>query len=195
MAQFGGFQLGDRVKVSSTSGVLGTIRFLGTTHFAAGEWVGVELDGPSGKNDGEVKGQRYFSCPDKHGVFVRQTVLTKQEPVGASNRKESEESCEPVKGIDVPVSSTVLQATAAAYEAEWAQRFQEQQVLVDEIEHARAKIGRVADAAKSAQIRAEAAERALASDISDEALNFDIAAQLERRVMAGIEAKMESVLK
>eukprot|EP00929_Paragymnodinium_shiwhaense_P110542 TRINITY_DN7764_c0_g1_i9.p1 TRINITY_DN7764_c0_g1~~TRINITY_DN7764_c0_g1_i9.p1 ORF type:complete len:235 (-),score=70.81 TRINITY_DN7764_c0_g1_i9:215-919(-) len=193
MAQ-SGLALGDRVAVNSTSGVLGTIRFLGTTHFAAGEWVGVELDGPGGKNCGEVKGQRYFSCPDKHGVFVRQSAVVKQEPVDKPARKQSEEEPQSlVKGIEAP-STTVLQATAAAYEAEWAQRFKEQQALVADMEAARASIARVGEAAKAAQMRAEAAERGVAAEASTEALNVDIAAQLERRVLSGIDARMQTLL-
>ncbi|KAH7340157.1 dynein associated protein-domain-containing protein [Rhizoctonia solani] len=49
----------------------GTVRFAGTTSFAPGKWVGVELAVPNGKNDGSVKDVAYFSCAPNHGVFVR----------------------------------------------------------------------------------------------------------------------------
>ncbi len=40
-----------------------------------GDWVGVELDEDNGKNDGVVKGTRYFSCPQNRGLFARPDKL------------------------------------------------------------------------------------------------------------------------
>ncbi len=37
---------------------VGYLRYHGTTDFAKGEWAGVELDDPIGKNDGAVAGKR-----------------------------------------------------------------------------------------------------------------------------------------
>uniref|UniRef100_H2XMT6 CAP-Gly domain-containing protein n=1 Tax=Ciona intestinalis TaxID=7719 RepID=H2XMT6_CIOIN len=47
------------------------IRFVGETKFAAGVWVGLELSAATGRNDGSVKGTRYFSCQPNHGIMLR----------------------------------------------------------------------------------------------------------------------------
>lgn len=61
-------RIGMRVLVQ---GKVGTIRYVGTTSFQTGKWIGIELDEPSGKNSGVVQGKRYFDCRLNHGVFVR----------------------------------------------------------------------------------------------------------------------------
>ncbi|KTW31574.1 hypothetical protein T552_00212 [Pneumocystis carinii B80] len=68
--------INDRVFVGKT---LGTVRYIGQTDFSTGEWIGVELDKPTGKNDGSVKGVKYFECKENYGVFVRVSAVKKAE--------------------------------------------------------------------------------------------------------------------
>jgi len=58
----------------------GVVRFVGPTSFREGEWVGVELLRPKGKNDGTVKGVRYFTCQPEHGLFARAPKLLREPP-------------------------------------------------------------------------------------------------------------------
>ncbi|XP_075152015.1 cytoplasmic linker protein 190 isoform X2 [Haematobia irritans] len=68
------FIIGQRVWVGGIRP--GQIAYIGETHFAPGDWAGVVLDEPSGKNDGCVAGKRYFQCEPKRGIFSRLTRLT-----------------------------------------------------------------------------------------------------------------------
>lgn len=97
---------GSHVTVGSNKA--GTVRYIGTTHFAEGVWVGVELNTPvgkcafysnllivklwrahglcrllyflsSGKNDGSVGGHRYFHCKAGYGVLVRPDRLSSRD--------------------------------------------------------------------------------------------------------------------
>ncbi|XP_046892444.1 CAP-Gly domain-containing linker protein 3 [Hypomesus transpacificus] len=72
-----GLKLGDRILLDDMKN--GTLRFCGTTEFASGQWVGVELDEPEGKNDGSVGGVRYFICPPKLGIFAPVSKISKAQ--------------------------------------------------------------------------------------------------------------------
>ena len=63
-------KVGDRCQVAG--GRRGEVMFVGLiSQLPVGLWVGVKYDEPDGKNDGSVKGVRYFECLDKYGGFVR----------------------------------------------------------------------------------------------------------------------------
>lgn len=72
----GDFSLGERVWVNGVKP--GCVAYLGETQFAPGQWAGVVLDEPVGKNDGSVGGVRYFECLPLQGIFTRPSKLTRQ---------------------------------------------------------------------------------------------------------------------
>jgi tubulin-folding cofactor B len=82
----------------------GTIRFIGEIEeiTIGGVWVGVQLDEPSGSNDGTVKGARKFECTDKYGAFVRGPNLVvgdfpEKDPFASDDEEENKA---PVKEDD-----------------------------------------------------------------------------------------------
>ncbi|XP_030383109.1 restin homolog isoform X3 [Scaptodrosophila lebanonensis] len=75
------FIIGQRVWVGGIRS--GQIAYIGETHFAPGDWAGIVLDEPNGKNDGCVSGKRYFQCEPKRGIFSRLTRLTLYPMSGA----------------------------------------------------------------------------------------------------------------
>ncbi|KAL7998951.1 putative CAP Gly-rich domain-containing protein [Plasmopara halstedii] len=62
-------------RVAFGAGRTGIVRFVGETDFASGEWVGIELDQPEGKNNGELNGRVYFTCAPDHGLFVKKSMV------------------------------------------------------------------------------------------------------------------------
>lgn len=66
------FKIGDRIWVSGTKP--GIIAFIGETQFAPGDWAGVVLDEPIGKNDGSVMGVRYFMVSNSHDISKKNFI-------------------------------------------------------------------------------------------------------------------------
>ena len=82
-------QLHTRVIVARAK--VGFVRFVGPVKFAAGDWIGVELDKPGiggfarwlvaqfgfvdGKHNGTVEGISYFNCSANHGIFVKASAV------------------------------------------------------------------------------------------------------------------------
>lgn len=66
----------------------GIVRFTGTTEFAEGPWVGVELVGSPGKNCGAVFGVQYFECLPLQGLFVRPELVRPYAPAPPSCNAE-----------------------------------------------------------------------------------------------------------
>ncbi|XP_076468280.1 uncharacterized protein LOC143299066 isoform X3 [Babylonia areolata] len=61
-------RVGERILISGVKP--GILRFVGRTHIAPGFWCGIELHDASGLHDGEVDGQRYFTCKPFRGIFA-----------------------------------------------------------------------------------------------------------------------------
>jgi hypothetical protein len=72
----GKFAVGQRVSIKGRA-EHAVVKYVGAVKFAEeGEWLGLQLKQATGKNDGSVKGERYFDCPPKTGLFVRPDAVT-----------------------------------------------------------------------------------------------------------------------
>ncbi|XP_069184920.1 dynactin subunit 1 isoform X11 [Procambarus clarkii] len=102
-------RVGQRVEVIGKD-TLGTVAYVGSTHFSQGKWIGVILDEKKGKNNGSVQGKSYFQCDDGCGIFVRQSqliVLDSEEDgeEGSSATTPSASSTATTPASDKPKSS------------------------------------------------------------------------------------------
>ncbi|KAJ3329639.1 hypothetical protein HDU76_007506 [Blyttiomyces sp. JEL0837] len=67
-------RVGDRAcVVINEERCLGMVKYVGIfdPYPSSGLWCGIKLDRPLGKHDGVVRGKRYFSCEENHGLFVK----------------------------------------------------------------------------------------------------------------------------
>ncbi|NXQ45373.1 CLIP4 protein, partial [Catharus fuscescens] len=97
-----GLKLGDRVVIAGQK--VGTLRFCGTTEFASGQWAGVELDEPEGKNNGSVGKVQYFKCAPKCGIFAPLSKISKASDHKKSSVRSSSVQSSPLvksKKVDV----------------------------------------------------------------------------------------------
>lgn len=68
-------------------GLVGMVRFAGSTSFANGYWLGIELTAPVGKHTGIIDGVKYFTCFQNksqeeklnYGLFVRESQVKSWE--------------------------------------------------------------------------------------------------------------------
>ena len=69
----------------------GIIRFIGLHMVEQTERIGIELDTPTGKNNGTVRGQLYFVCPEKHGLLCDPRKVSRMGfPAGALKDSDSD---------------------------------------------------------------------------------------------------------
>lgn len=105
------FQVGERVWVNGNKP--GYVQFLGETQFAPGQWAGIVLDEPIGKNDGSVAGIRYFQCEALRGIFTRPSKLSRTE--GEANGTQTappSRAASPTPSIGSVTSHTLAKKSA-----------------------------------------------------------------------------------
>ncbi|VDK80703.1 unnamed protein product [Litomosoides sigmodontis] len=91
ISHVGDWEIGDRCQIG---GRMGNIVYIGPARFAPGEWIGIVLDQPLGKNDGSVDGHRYFSCEPNHGLFCKASKLERvQSPSQSTETSQSNPFC------------------------------------------------------------------------------------------------------
>ncbi|KND03013.1 uncharacterized protein SPPG_02084 [Spizellomyces punctatus DAOM BR117] len=106
--------------VVEINGVIGKVHYAGTTSFATGLWVGIELEAPKGKNDGSVQGIRYFTCEMGYGVFVRPSQVRRPDgtpkpagtPTSSTPSARSRPTSAPPSRSTTPTARNISQRTS-----------------------------------------------------------------------------------
>ncbi|KAJ4330151.1 hypothetical protein N0V87_010246 [Didymella glomerata] len=85
------FKVGQRIETNVHR--TGIVKYVGPIHVAEGAWLGIDLQEPTGKNDGSVRGERYFDCPPQHGLFVKETdvlrIISQPAPKAAAPKPKA----------------------------------------------------------------------------------------------------------
>lgn len=85
------FRIGQKIETNTHR--TGIVKYVGSIHVAEGAWLGIDLQEPTGKNDGSVRGERYFECPPQHGLFVKETdilqILSQPAPKAAAPKPKA----------------------------------------------------------------------------------------------------------
>ncbi|CEF65092.1 Restin homolog [Strongyloides ratti] len=95
------FKVGEKVETDKGKGKIG---FYGETNFAPGIWVGIILDKDNGKNNGTIDGVKYFSCPDKYGIFMKPSQVRREGERRSSTRASIASSARQSKAPSTKVS-------------------------------------------------------------------------------------------
>lgn len=97
------YKVGDKLVFLKMNAI---IRYIGPYHDQPGEWIGLEVDVPKGKNNGTLKGKKYFECEPNHGFFLQYNVFLKalHAPIKDTKPKPSN----PVNSNVAPPLSAVV---------------------------------------------------------------------------------------
>lgn len=72
------------------------VKYVGPIQDKQGEWIGLELPTPTGRNNGTHQGVSYFTAKDNYGLFVRPNTLQKLRNVGKEKANAA------ALGLDLP---------------------------------------------------------------------------------------------
>ena len=75
-SESGSYKVGDNVMVAG--GQIGKIAFLGDVEYSRGTFAGLVMGEGQGKNDGMVKGVRYFQCAKGRGLMLKTRDIVKK---------------------------------------------------------------------------------------------------------------------